>query len=109
MDTEPMFDHRSSESGQNLSTSTESSMKSKTFQPLAIAGEPLRGLANSLARHTRQIPHSLTIRLASLVLVFVALPVVLYGQFEQADARSRDFVARSIRYGSWMIAQALLP
>ena len=35
--------------------------------------------------------------------------MVLYGQFEQADKRSREFVASSIRFGSWMIAQALLP
>ncbi len=47
--------------------------------------------------------------MAALVLIFLALPIVLYGQFEQADTRSRELVARSIRYGSWMIAQALLP
>jgi len=50
-----------------------------------------------------------TVRLAVLVAIFVALPIVLYGQFETVDRRMRELVVRSIQSRSWLIAQALQP
>jgi len=41
--------------------------------------------------------------------VFIALPAVLYGQFESADSQRRELVTRSIQRHSWLIAQALAP
>lgn len=37
----------------------------------------------------------------------MALPVILYGQFERADKQSRDLVADSLRRNGWLVAQAL--
>jgi two-component system sensor histidine kinase ChvG len=76
---------------------------------LGIAGERFRAATTRAVQSIRRLSRSLTLRLAALILIFVAVPVFLYGQFEQADEHSREFVARSIRYGSWMIGQALLP
>lgn len=39
----------------------------------------------------------------------MALPAVLYSQFESADAQRRDFISRGIQQRSWLIAQALKP
>jgi two-component system sensor histidine kinase ChvG len=39
----------------------------------------------------------------------VALPVILYGQFEGADRQTRELVAASLRHHDWLIAQALAP
>ncbi len=110
---EPMSVRPSNESGGNLPPLMEDSLKSRTIPPSVIAGAPsqtsIRAILAKALLTARRVVHSLTLRLAVLVLIFMALPVFLYGQFEQADSRSRDFVAHSIRYGSWMIAQALLP
>ncbi|WP_298724030.1 HAMP domain-containing sensor histidine kinase [uncultured Ferrovibrio sp.] len=51
----------------------------------------------------------MTLKLIGLVGVFVALPVVLYGQFESADAQRRELVARGIQHRTWLIAQAISP
>ncbi len=45
----------------------------------------------------------------ALVGIFIALPVVLYGQFESADRQMRDLVTRAIRDRSGLIADALAP
>lgn len=45
----------------------------------------------------------------ALVGIFVALPVVLYGQFESADRQMRDLVTRAIQDRSSLIADALAP
>lgn len=57
----------------------------------------------------RRLAASLTLKMIGLVAVFVALPVVLYGQFESADNQRRDLVIRGIQQRSWLIAQALTP
>ena len=44
-----------------------------------------------------------------LVGIFVALPVVLYGQFESADRQMRDLVTRAIQDRSKLIGHALAP
>jgi two-component system sensor histidine kinase ChvG len=45
----------------------------------------------------------------ALVGIFVALPVVLYGQFESADRQMRELVTRAIQDRSSLIADALAP
>ncbi len=45
----------------------------------------------------------------ALVAIFVALPVVLYGQFESADRQMRDLVTRAIQDRSALISEALAP
>ena len=52
---------------------------------------------------------SLTVKLVALIGIFIALPVVLYGQFESADRQMRDLVTRAIRDRSGLIADALTP
>jgi two-component system sensor histidine kinase ChvG len=44
-----------------------------------------------------------------LVGIFIALPVVLYGQFEDADRQMRDLVTRAIQDRSKLISSALAP
>lgn len=44
-----------------------------------------------------------------LIAIFVALPFLVYNQFEKADARLRDLVTASLRHQSWLIAQGLRP
>lgn len=60
-------------------------------------------------RAPRRLAASLTLKMMGLIVVFVALPVILYGQFESADTQRRDLVARGIQQRSWLIAQALTP
>jgi len=57
----------------------------------------------------RRLGASLTLKLIALIAVFVALPIVLYGQFESADTQRRELVSRGIQQRSWLIAQALAP
>jgi two-component system sensor histidine kinase ChvG len=52
---------------------------------------------------------SLTFKLVMLVGIFVALPVILYTQFEKIDGETRALVTGNIQHRSWLIAQALAP
>jgi two-component system, OmpR family, sensor histidine kinase ChvG len=49
------------------------------------------------------------LKLMGLVGIFVALPIVLYGQFESADRQMRDLVTRAIQDRSKLIGHALAP
>jgi two-component system, OmpR family, sensor histidine kinase ChvG len=60
-------------------------------------------------QRVRRLGASLTVKLILLIAVFVALPIVLYGQFESADKQRRELVSRGIQQRSWLIAQALVP
>ncbi len=74
-----------------------------------IAGAaPPRLLADSL-RFARQAFASLTLKLAGLVGIFIALPIVLYGQFEAADRHAHDLVIRSMKDRTWLVTQLLAP
>lgn len=57
----------------------------------------------------RRVGASLTIKLLALVGIFIALPVVLYTQFESADRQMRDLVTRAIQDRSKLIGSALSP
>ncbi len=73
-----------------------------------IAGKP--DPQPSSERHSGpRLASSLTLKLAVLVAIFLALPVVLYGQFARADRQTRTLVAESLRNRGWLIAQALSP
>src|SRR6476659_4640236 len=52
---------------------------------------------------------SLTLKLVGLVGIFIALPIVLYSQFESADRQMRDLVTRAIQDRSKLIGHALAP
>jgi len=70
---------------------------------------PTRSSRARLRRLWRRFGASLTVKLVVLVGVFIALPIVLYGQFEAGDRKMRDLVARGIQQQSWLVAQALGP
>jgi two-component system sensor histidine kinase ChvG len=57
----------------------------------------------------RRVGASLTLKLVALVGIFVALPIILYGQFESADRQMRDLVTRAIQDRSKLIGHALAP
>lgn len=42
-------------------------------------------------------------------MIFFALPILIYNQFDKADTNLRAFVTRGIQHQSWLIAQALRP
>ena len=46
---------------------------------------------------TRQIGASLTVQRVGLIGIFIALPIVLYGQFEGADRQMRELVTRAFQ------------
>ena len=52
---------------------------------------------------------SLTAKLIALVGIFIAVPIVLYGQFRIADDQMRELVTRAIQQRSWLVAEALRP
>ncbi|MBV8537126.1 MAG: hypothetical protein JO128_16120, partial [Alphaproteobacteria bacterium] len=68
-----------------------------------------RKLARSLRRFLRRVLFSLTAKLIALVGIFVAVPIVLYGQFRIADEQMRELVTHSIQQRSWLVAEALRP
>lgn len=57
----------------------------------------------------RRLAASLTLKLVVLIGLFVALPIVLYGQFESADSQMQTLVTRAIQDRSALIAEALAP
>ena len=57
----------------------------------------------------RRLAASLTLKLVALIGLFVALPIVLYGQFESADSQMQVLVTRAIQDRSALIAEALAP
>jgi len=76
---------------------------------LDIAGFRPPPIVAEAARFVRQAFASLTLKLLALVGIFIALPIVLYGQFEAADRNARDLVIRSTKDRTWLIAQVLAP
>ena len=53
----------------------------------------------------RRLAASLTLKLVALIGLFVALPIVLYGQFESADSQMQILVTRAIQDRSALIAE----
>src|SRR2546430_2055558 len=104
-----------------LETSSEPSIppspRSITTSPSVTVGErpsappaaPATTPETGWRRGIRRVAASLTLKLVALVGIFVALPIVLYGQFESADRQMRDLVTRAIQDRSSLIADALAP
>jgi two-component system sensor histidine kinase ChvG len=70
--------------------------------------EPRRAPINIL-RLLRRTASSLTLKFVVLIGIFLALPFLVYNQFDKADASLRDLVTRSLQHQSWLTAQALRP
>ncbi len=85
------------------------SPKSTTTNPSATAGARPSLRPVRWRRAARRLADSFTLKLVALIGIFVALPIVLYGQFESADRQMRDLVTRAIRDRSALIADALTP
>src|SRR5438445_8113446 len=109
MATERMSALASNELETSSAPSTPPSPKSITINPSATAGAKPRAPFLKWRQAIRRLAASLTVKLVALVGIFVALPVVLYGQFESADRQMRELVTRAIRDRSGLIADALAP
>jgi two-component system sensor histidine kinase ChvG len=88
-------------------------MHSPTIPASATAGwrtptaEPSARLARLKAAFAWR--RSLLVRLIVLALIFIAVPVALYREFESADAARRELLLASIRAQGTALAQALKP
>ena len=47
--------------------------------------------------------------IVALVLVFLAVPVILYGEFREADDSRRHLLLQSLQTQGYLIAEALRP
>ncbi len=75
----------------------------------AIAGRPRISWLTDLTPAFRGLRHSISGKLAALVIVFLAVPVVLYTAFRQADQEKRALLSESIRQQGQIIADLLRP
>ena len=91
------------------SSSIPSSPRSRTTRHSVTAGESPRTPQRSWLETARRLGASLTLKLVGLVGIFIALPIVLYSQFESADRQMRDLVTRAIQDRSKLIGHALTP
>src|ERR1700759_3415679 len=99
--SEPMYAPPSSASAINSAPSMTDSPASKTIQPSDIGGVgPLREPRRALSL-LRRAASSLTLKFAVLIAIFLALPFLVYNQFEKSDARLRDLVTAGLRHQSW--------
>lgn len=79
---------------------------SEMRRPGRIAKKHERGLRFWLAYYGFR---SLKFKLLALLGIFIALPFVVYWQFEEADHKMRDLVGKGIEHENQLIAQALAP
>jgi hypothetical protein len=100
---------RSSAFETSSDSSIPSSPKSRTIPHSVTAGESPRTPRRSWLDSARRLGASLTLKLVGLVGIFIALPIVLYSQFESADRQMRDLVTRAIQDRSKLIGHALAP
>jgi two-component system, OmpR family, sensor histidine kinase ChvG len=76
---------------------------------LDIAGVERRPTPLRILRILRRTASSLTLKFVVLIGIFLALPFLVYNQFDKADVSLRDLVTRSLQHQSWLIAQAMRP
>jgi len=76
---------------------------------LAIAGRPARSAPDSKWTWLRNLAASLTLKVAALVAIFIALPIALYSQFETADEQRRELIVRSIQQRNALTSETLKP
>jgi two-component system sensor histidine kinase ChvG len=77
--------------------------------PSGAAARFASGIDRRLLRRGRRLAASLTLKMAALLVMFAALPVVLYGQFAAVDRREQSLVAAAVEGQTRMVAQALAP
>src|SRR3546814_10671467 len=99
MDTEPMSALPSSEFATSSAPLIRTSPKSKTSWPSATDGGAKRTWRRRL-RLVGRLAHSLTLKQVRLIGVLIALPIVLYWQFESADTHRREMSSRGIQQHS---------
>ena len=75
----------------------------------AIVGRPRINWPPDRLWALRGLRHSISGKLAALVIVFVAVPVVLYTAFRQADDEKHALLSESIRQQGEIIADLLRP
>ena len=109
MATERMSGPASSGSETNSVPSILPSPRSITINPSATAGKNAEAPAPGWRPAFRRLAASLTLKLIALIGIFLALPIILYGQFESADRQMRDLVTRAVQDRSALIADALAP
>jgi two-component system sensor histidine kinase ChvG len=100
---------RSSAFETSSGSSTATSPRSRIILHSVTAGESPRTPRRSWIDSARRLGASLTLKLVGLVGIFIALPIVLYSQFESADRQMRDLVTRAIQDRSKLIGHALAP
>src|SRR5262245_18816446 len=84
-------------------------LRSRISPPLDTAGAAPPKQLTDVLRFARQAFTSLTLKLAGLVGIFIALPIAWYGQFEAADSHAQDLVIRSMKDRTWLVTQILAP
>src|SRR6476661_6860270 len=109
MATEPTSVRRSSAFETNSDSSTATSPRSRIILHSVNAGENPRTPKRSWIHSARRLGASLTLKLVGLVGIFIALPIILYSQFESADRQMRELVTRAVQDRSKLIGHALAP
>jgi two-component system sensor histidine kinase ChvG len=100
-----------SESGRDVPASARwrtLSDEGEDTRPRHARPRPFSGLVR-LWDWLRRLSASLTFKLVLLIGVFCALPILLYGQFENADRTTRELVTRALQHRSELVAEALRP
>lgn len=70
---------------------------------------PEPAVAGQLPEWLTRLRRSLVVRLAALVVIFAAVPAVLYGQFQAADEERQTLILAAIREKGQVISRALEP
>src|SRR5258706_1679940 len=107
MVTEPMSVHPSNAFETSSDSSIPSSPRSRIIRHSVTAGERPRTHRRSWLATAGRLGASLTLKLVALVAIFIALPMILYSQFESADRQMRELVTRAIQDRSKLIGHAL--
>lgn len=76
---------------------------------MAIAGGEVRREAGTNGLWLRRIGASLKLKGAALLIIFVALPVALYSQFESAERQRKELIVRGIQHRNVLISEMLRP
>jgi two-component system sensor histidine kinase ChvG len=85
------------------------STKLKTSPPLAIAGREVRQAPAASRFWLRRIGASLKLKGAALLVIFIALPIALYSQFESAERQRKELIVRGIQHRNVLISEILRP
>lgn len=76
---------------------------------MAIAGEERRQSSSRVGDWLRRLGASLRLKVAALIVIFIALPIALYSQFESAEQQRRDLIVRGIQHRNVLITEVIRP